>query len=337
MTQATSSLSVTLPSDREIAMTRAFDAPRQLVFDAWTKPEHVRRWFGAVEGYTMPVCEIDLRAGGAWRWVMRGADGSEMEMYGEYREIAPPGRLVNTENFAGEFFEAMGGGSVNTMVLEEHGVRTTMTLTSLYKSKEARDAVLRTGWESGAGETLDRLAEILAGTREDGTPVTKTLPGGTAFTVRGARELLVERWFKAPRELVFAAWTECDRLMKWWGPREWPLSRCTIDLREGGVWHYCMRARADGQESWGKATYQRIARPSHLVFRDCFSNADGDEIPPFSRMSVSFSEHDGGTLITSVSTFDTPEQMRQVIAMGVMEGLGEALELLAEHLAESQR
>jgi uncharacterized protein YndB with AHSA1/START domain len=148
-------LSVTT-TEREIVMTREFAAPRALVFDAFTKPEHVQRWMLGPEGWTMPVCEIDLRPGGAWRFVWRNAQGEEMEMTGEYREIARPERLVNTERWGGPWPE-----TVNTLVLTERDGRTTMTSTSLYPSTEARDAALGTGMADGAGMSFDRLAELL--------------------------------------------------------------------------------------------------------------------------------------------------------------------------------
>jgi uncharacterized protein YndB with AHSA1/START domain len=146
----------TTPSDREIAMTRVFDAPRRLVWDAWTKPEHVPNWMLGPEGWTMPGCEIDLRPGGAWRFVWRHADGSEMEMHGEYREVAPPERLVSTESWGGDWPE-----TINTLVLTESGGMTTMAQTVLYPSKEARDAAVRTGMKKGVAVSFDRLAEHL--------------------------------------------------------------------------------------------------------------------------------------------------------------------------------
>lgn len=149
-------LTVTTPSDLEIVMTRVFNAPRALVFDAWTRPEHLVHWFGP-RGYTMPVCEVDLRPGGVWRFIMRGPDGAEMGMKGVYREIAAPERLVNTETFD----DWPDSESIVTMTLEEQEGRTTMISTSLYESLEARDALLDSGMEVGAGETLDRLEEHL--------------------------------------------------------------------------------------------------------------------------------------------------------------------------------
>ena len=145
----------TTPSDREIVITRVVDAPRELVFDVMTNPEHVPHWFGLRE-WTLPVCKIDLGPGGDWRYVMRGPDGTEMGMSGVYKEVAPPERLVSTESF-----DDYPGESLNTMVLTEDGGKTTIAVTVLYESKEIRDAVIQSGMEGGAAETYDRLAEYL--------------------------------------------------------------------------------------------------------------------------------------------------------------------------------
>ena len=146
----------TTPSDREVVMTREVDAPRELVFDAWTKPEHVPEWMLGPSGWTMPVCEIDLRPGGAWHFVWRRADGTEMEMRGEYREVTPPERLVSTESWGGDWPE-----TINTLTLSEEDGKTTITQTVLYPSKEARDAALATGMKEGVSVSFDRLAEHL--------------------------------------------------------------------------------------------------------------------------------------------------------------------------------
>lgn len=144
------------PSDREITATRVFDAPRRLVFDAHTKPEHVQNWMLGPDGWTMPVCEIDLRPGGAWHFVWRRADGNEMEMRGLYKEIVPPEKIVTTESWGGEWPE-----TTNTVRLSEKDGKTTLTMTILYPSKEARDAALMTGMKEGMGQSYERLAEYL--------------------------------------------------------------------------------------------------------------------------------------------------------------------------------
>jgi uncharacterized protein YndB with AHSA1/START domain len=147
----------TTPSDREIVLTRLFDAPRQLVFDAMSKPEHVRRWWGRLDDrHSVTLCEIDLRVGGRWRFVGRGPHG-EFAFHGVYREIAAPERVVFTEIF--EPFPDVE--SVVTSVLTEEGRKTRLTVTALYPSLEVRDSVLKTGMERGAAISYDRLEDLV--------------------------------------------------------------------------------------------------------------------------------------------------------------------------------
>lgn len=156
---AAKTLDVTLPSDREIKMTRIFDAPRALVFDAFTKPKLVRRWLLGPDGWTMPICEIDLRVGGKWRYGWRNeTDGVEFAMSGVYREIARADRIVHTEIYSEDPNQSE---AVVTTTFKESGGKTTMTATMLLPSKEVRDAIVATGMADGAGKSYDRLAEML--------------------------------------------------------------------------------------------------------------------------------------------------------------------------------
>ena len=149
---------VTTPSEQEIQLTRLFDAPRHLVFEAMTKPEHVKQWWGRLgEGYSVPVCEIDLRVGGAWRFVNRHPKG-EAAFHGEYREISPPSRLVFTEIF--ELFP--DSVSVVTTVLIDEGGKTRFTATVRYPSLQVRDMVVASGMARGAGISYDRLEDLVA-------------------------------------------------------------------------------------------------------------------------------------------------------------------------------
>lgn|SRR5213593_4680124 len=156
-------LEVTTPSDREIAMTRVFNAPRRLVFEAWTKPELLKRWLGVRGGWTFAVCEVDLKVGGAYRFVWRGPDGNEMGMGGVYREIVRPERVVNTEKFDDAWYE---GEALDTLILVEKGGKTTATLTMRLASKEVRDAVLKSGMDGGVAESYDTLDKVLASISE---------------------------------------------------------------------------------------------------------------------------------------------------------------------------
>ena len=150
------SATVTLPSDREIRIERTFDAPAEVVFEAWTNPDYVRRWWS---GDDAPVitCEIDLRVGGSWRYVTRTTDGVEMGWHGTYHEIAAPGRLVSTEVFEG-YPEAE---SVNTMTLTERDGTTTMTVIVAHTSTEHRDGHVNSGMEGGLQLALDRLEDLI--------------------------------------------------------------------------------------------------------------------------------------------------------------------------------
>jgi uncharacterized protein YndB with AHSA1/START domain len=152
------SFKVTTPSDQEIRMTRLFDAPRRLVFEAMTRPEHVKQWWGRLgEGYSVSICEIDLRPGGAWRFVNRHPKG-EAAFRGEYREITPPSRLVFTEIFE----DFPDGISVVTADFTDAGGKTRLTATVRYPSLEVRDMVLASGMARGAGISYDRLEDLVA-------------------------------------------------------------------------------------------------------------------------------------------------------------------------------
>ena len=152
----TGTLQVTTPTDREIVLTRVFDAPRHLVFEAFTKPELLKRWFGP-HGWSLVVCDVDLRVGGGFRFVMRGPDGKDMGMRGVYREIQAPERSVHTESFD----DYPGESQVTAVFVEKNG-KTTMTATIEYPSQEIRDIVITTGMEHGAAESYDKLAALLA-------------------------------------------------------------------------------------------------------------------------------------------------------------------------------
>jgi uncharacterized protein YndB with AHSA1/START domain len=151
------SFKLTTPSDLEIRLTRLFDASRELVFEAMLTPEHVKQWWGNLaEGYSVPVCEIDLRPGGKWRFVNRTPNGKLVAFNGVYREIAPPARVVYTEIFE----EYPDVESVVTTVLTEENGKTRLTVTSSYPSVEVRDMVLESGMERGAALSYDRLEDV---------------------------------------------------------------------------------------------------------------------------------------------------------------------------------
>ena len=156
-----STLKITTPSDREIAMTREFNAPRQLVWDAHTKPDLVRKWLLGPPGWSMPVCNIDLRVGGSYRYEWRNdKDGTTMAMGGTYKEVKPIERIVQTEKFDDPWYD---GEATGTMVLKEQGGKTILTTTVRYASQAVRDSVIKSGMTTGVEQSFDRLeAEVLS-------------------------------------------------------------------------------------------------------------------------------------------------------------------------------
>jgi uncharacterized protein YndB with AHSA1/START domain len=153
------SATVTLPTDDQILITREFDAPKHLVYKAWTTPDLVKRWWNAKRG-DVTIAEIDLRVGGTWRYVMVADDGSEVGFHGEYREIVPNERLVSTEVYEGATEAEQGEGTLNTATFDEADGRTTLTILVQAPSKEIRDAIIESGMEDGLQDALDLLEQV---------------------------------------------------------------------------------------------------------------------------------------------------------------------------------
>lgn len=154
-----SNLKVSTPNDREILMTREFHAPRQLVWDAHTKCELLKKWLFGPDGWALSVCEMDLRVGGKYRWVWSHPQKKSMATGGVFREIAAPEKLVNTEQFEEPWYP---GEALNTMVLTEQAGKTLLTWTLRYESKEGRDIALKSGMETGMEMGYERLDKIFA-------------------------------------------------------------------------------------------------------------------------------------------------------------------------------
>jgi uncharacterized protein YndB with AHSA1/START domain len=150
-------VAVTTPSDREVLITRSFDAPRRLIWECHTSPDLVRQWLLGPPGWEMPVCRIDLKVGGKYRYEWKNADGRTMGMGGTFREIDAPARLVANEMFDDDW---TGGETTVTQVFDERSGRTTLTLTVLYASKQARDGAIATGMTSGLDAGYDRLEDL---------------------------------------------------------------------------------------------------------------------------------------------------------------------------------
>lgn len=158
------------------------------------------------------------------------------------------------------------------------------------------------------------------------------------------QELILERIFNAPRELVFQAFSEAEHLKHWWGPRGWTLTVCHVDFRPGGIWHYCMKCIDENQgdfygfESWGKAVYQEIVKAEKIVYTDYFSDAEGNEAEgmPSTEVTLTFIEHEGKTKLVSRGKYASPEALKTVMDMGMEQGITETWDRLGEHLESLQ-
>jgi len=315
-------------AEREIVQTRTFDAPRELVWEAFTRAEHIDQWWGprAFTTITRPG-DMDVRPGGVWTFAMHGM-GMTFPNRIVYHEVVRPERLVydhGTDEASPPAFHV-------TVTFVEEGGRTAVTMRSLFPSAEARRKVVEEfGAIEGGKQTLERLAEHLA--RMGGEAEAEEHP-----------PFVITRRFDAPRDLVFRVWTEVGHLAEWWGPQGLTMLRCTNDPRPGGVMHYGMTA-PDGSVMWGKWVYREIAAPERLAFVVSFSDEQGATVrAPFSAdwplevlSTITFAEDDGGTLLTlrgePINANEAERRAFTGFHGSMTQGWGGTLDRLEAHLA----
>jgi uncharacterized protein YndB with AHSA1/START domain len=244
---------LTFPSELEAEMVRTFNAPRSLVWKAFTERDHLQRWWG-LRNNQLHIDAYDFRVGGRWRFVERGADGVEHGFVGEFLEIAPEERL----SYSFEYEPWPGQVLIATVSLEDQGAQTLLRDRSRFANKEHRDGMIESGMEFGGLESYTKLDELL----------------GTLLEAGAGDDLVLERTIAAPRDLVWKLFTETEHLMKWWGPKGFTMKVARNELRPGGVYHYGM-ASPQGHEMWGKFVYTEVEAPARLGFINSFSDADG--------------------------------------------------------------
>jgi uncharacterized protein YndB with AHSA1/START domain len=315
----------TLVGDRDIAATRTFDAPRDLVFKMWTDPKHLAHWWGP-KGFTTTTFAMDVKPGGVWRFVMHGPDGRDYQNRITYVEVVPGERLV---------YKHGGDKDVEpvnfqvTTTFADAGGKTRVTTRMVFPSAAARDHIIKTyGAAEGLDQTMGRLAEHLPQSAEVD------------------KEFVISREFDAPRELVWKAWTERDRLMQWFGPKGFRMTAARLDFRPGGIFHYCLRSPS-GQDMWGKFVYREIVAPQRIVLVNSFSDEKGNLTrhpmsptwPLEMLTTTTFAEFQGRTTVTvrwnalnateaERKTFDTSHD-------GMRMGWTGTFDQLAEYLAEA--
>jgi uncharacterized protein YndB with AHSA1/START domain len=279
---------------RELVVTRAFDAPRPRVFEAWSGPERLVRWWGP-RGFTTPAGKMDVRPDGAWRVCMRSPEGSLRWLQCAYREIVEPERLAFTwawEDRAGE----PGHETLVTVNFAEQAGKTRLIVHQAAFEPATPDAPEddRDDWEA----RLDRLDMLLRDLPASAEPTLPARPGSPppAPSSAAAPELVVTRLLDAPRSLVFKVWTQPEHLARWWGPKDFTLLSCETDVRPGGTWVRCMRAPA-GTKHIKRGIYREIVEPERLVFTYVDEDAEG-RLGPETLVSVTFEEQGGKTKLT---------------------------------------
>jgi uncharacterized protein YndB with AHSA1/START domain len=275
-------------SDREVVISRIFDAPREVVFDAFSDAKHASAWYGP-DGFTTTTERQELRAGGEWIFTMHGPDGTDFPNWIRYREVVRPERLVYEHG--GRTPDAPVHFHVTVTFTDLGRGQTILTMRSVFPTAEARQLVVeRYGAIEGGHQTLTRLAALLP-------PRVATDP-----------DIHIIRTYAAPRMLVFQAWGNVQHLRRWYAPAGCELTSCEIDFRPGGALRLCIRT-PQGYECWCRGTYQEIASGERVVFSLENTDAQGTplaqgasgmdaEWPVKTVVTVTFSDEPGGTRMT---------------------------------------
>lgn len=324
-------------SDREIAMTRVLDAPRELVWKVWTEADHLSHWWGP-QGFTITTHKRECRPGGAWRFVMHGPDGRDYENKITYLEVVAPERL-SYKHGGDQECEPVNFQVTVTFVPEgTAGEKTRLDMRMIFPSPAAREFVIREyNAVEGGKQTMARLGEYLNELMTAAHARSTDLP------------FVMTRVVRAPLDQVWKAWTDRDELVQWFGPPGSKISHATMDLCEGGQFHYGLKSE-DGQMLWARWVFKKIVPMQRIESIMSFSDEQGgltqapfDANWPLETYSVvTFVEHAGigrGTVITlEWSVHNGADQERQTFTAGhdsMTQGWGGTFDKLAEHLAQS--
>lgn len=310
-----------LPSANEFLCTRLVAAPRDLVFRAWTEPDLLKGWWDDPAKFTLETCEADLRPGGAYRRIMRGANGKVFIQQGVYETLDAPALLAYSESCDEEGAEPFTWRVVVTF--DEYFGKTLVSIRAIFD--DVPDAGWRAAWMQGQREVFARLAASYAGTSDT-----------------AAREFELIREFNAPPELVFDAWTQPEHMAQWWGPNGFTSPDCRMDAQPGGAFRIVMRA-PDGQDFPFKGHFLEVHRPYRLVYtNDCTEHGDefADAIDPardksrplppvLSITEVSFESHNNRTRMSVRMTFEQVKYLEGSQRVGMSQGWQESFDKLA--------
>jgi len=300
-------------------ITRVFDAPRALVFGAWTEPRHLAKWWSP-KGFTNPVCELDLRPGGRIRIDMRAPDGVVYAMGGAFEEILPPERLVFTSTAGADADGNPMLENRNTITFDDDAGKTKLTVHVLVLRAAPEMAGALAGMEQGWSETIDKLSEYVR---------TMTMSSTEIVAEPGKQEIVITRTFDAPRELVFKAWTDATMIPRWWGPGFLTTTVDKMEARSGGCWRFVQRA-PDGSEYAFHGVYHEVTPPRTLTSTFEFEGMPGH----VALETGAFDDIGGKTKLTVRSVFQSLEDRDGMLQSGMEQGATETTERFAELLAE---
>ena len=296
-------------ADREIVITRVFDAPRELVFEAFTDPAHLPHWWGP-QGFTITTQAAEIRPGGSWRFVMHGPDGTDYDNLIFYREIVRPERMVY-DHSGGSVEEC--GQFVTTVTFEAQAGKTKLTMRALFRSKEERnDVIAKHNAVEGGQQTMDRLGAHLA------TLASNPAPDAPE------NEIVTSRVFRLPRETLFTAFSDPVRLAQWWGPKGFTNTMQQFDLKAGGTWRLTMHA-PKGADYHNRSVFTEVTRPERIVY---------EHLEPIHRfqMTMTFEAVDNYTRLTWRMRFKTADEVAKVKAF-ILVANEQNFDRLAAHLS----
>jgi uncharacterized protein YndB with AHSA1/START domain len=292
---------------REVTLTRIIDAPRDLVFRAWTEAQHLAEWWGP-EGFTAPKVESDARAGGSFKIVMRGPDGTESEVEGTYKEFDPPNRLVTQmRGLASDGTPLLDANA--TVTLTDHGGKTELSIHQRATALLPEAIAMLGGMEVGLLQSLRRLDDVVTGTV--------------------GRQIVLGRMLEAPRDRVFEAFTSEEQLSHWWGPTGFTLTTHEISVRPGGTWRFTMHG-PDGVDYPNVIVYDEVSPPELISYEH---SGGPDSTDPHFRVAASFDEFMGNTILTMRKVFESAADRDMVVEKhNAIEGGNQTLDRLAEHV-----
>jgi uncharacterized protein YndB with AHSA1/START domain len=310
-------------ADREIVIRRVLNAPRELVYSAWTDPQRLAHWYGP-NGFRTTTQHMDMRAGGEWRFVMHGPDGRDYPNRIQYLEVVPNERIV-TIHSDDAVVDPIQFHS--TITFEDLGGKTRLTLRMVFPNAATKDRVEREhGAIQGAREHVNRLASYIAG------GVDQTAQGLT-MCMASDRTFVLTRYFNAPRPLVFEALTKPEHVRRWWTCEDFQTTVCELDVRPGGVWRIVQRA-PDGTEHPFCGEYREVVAPERIVQTFVYDVEFIRDHPAVETLTLD--EIDGRTRLTATVVHDSQASRDGHLASGMEDGAAASYDRLAGLLAELQ-